>query len=326
MDNDLRPGNNRTLLIGLATLVLFALVTLGAWAFLDVTSIARTEPAIPDDASDSFDALTGSEGDTARVVSLGTLSPELDESSGVAVSRRYDGVVWSHNDGDDPVLYALRPDGTLLSRISVEVDDTEDWEDIALGPCPPESVAPAGGDCLYVGDVGDNDAERESMMVVVLREPDPGKPGTVPVLGTIRFRYPDGPADTEALAVSPGGDILLVTKGEDGNSRLYQLSPGLDGGGVRDAELLGPLPTQTDRDEDRITGAAVSPDGRTLAIRSHHAVFLTALNDPLGAPILCEIGLSQPQGEGIDFLDGRRLILTSEEEAGRAPIVRLRCP
>ena len=326
MDNDLRPGSNRTLLIGLATLVLFVLVTVGAWAFLDVTDIARTEPVLPDDADESFDALTGAGGDTARVVSLGSLSPELDESSGVAVSRRYEGVVWSHNDGDDPVLYAIRPDGTLLSRIEVEVDDSDDWEDIALGPCPTESGARGGPDCLYIGDIGDNDAERESMSVVVLREPDPGKPGAVPILGSIRFRYPDGPADTEALAVSPGGDILLVTKGVDGNSRLYQLAPGLEDGGLRDAQLMGPLPATTDRDEDRITGAAVSPDGRTLAIRSHHAVFLTALSDPLGAPILCEIGLIQPQGEGIDFLDGRRLILTSEEEGGRAPIVRLRCP
>lgn len=30
----------------------------------------------------------------------------LDESSGVAVSRRNPGVLWTHNDGPRPVLYA----------------------------------------------------------------------------------------------------------------------------------------------------------------------------------------------------------------------------
>jgi len=43
-------------------------------------------------------------------------------------------------------------------------------------------------------------------------------------------------------------------------------------------------------------------------------------------PVLCEIGMHRPQGEGVDLLDEKRLILTSEEEAGRAPVVRLRCP
>ena len=202
----------------------------------------------------------------------------------------------------------------------------EDWEDIALGPCPGPAADRPAGDCLYVADVGDNDAERDFMSIVVLREPDPTSPGTVPALGTIRFRYPDGPADTEALALSPGGDLLLITKGTDGSGRLYHVSPDLGQTDVRDAQLVGPLPTSTTGEGDWITGAAVSPDGRTLAIRNHHAVYLTQLTDPLGAPILCEIGLHQPQGEGIDYIDDRRLLLTSEEEGGRAPIVRLRCP
>lgn len=325
MDNDLRPGNNRTLIIGLTTLLIFVAVTLGAWAFLEVDGILVPRPAMGEDAEESFSDLTGTAGDTARVVQLGTLTPDLDESSGVAVSRRYEGVVWSHNDGSENSLFAIRPDGTLLNEVEIDVEASEDWEDIALGPCP-AGHGERASDCLYIGDIGDNDAERESMAVVVIQEPDPSTESAVPVLGTIRFRYPDGPADTEALAVSPRGEILLVTKGTDGSGRLYRLVASLEGAGIQDAALIGPLPTATARNEDWITGAAISPDGRTLAIRNHHAVYLTALTDPLGAPLLCEIGIFQPQGEGIDFLDAQRLLLTSEEEGGRAPVVRLRCP
>lgn len=326
MDNDLHPGNNRTLLIGLAALVVFAAVALGAWAVFGLDGLAQAEPELPEDPAESLGRLTGTSGDTARVVRLGTASPELHENSGVAVSRRHDDVVWTHNDGGEGRLYSMRLDGTLIARIGVDVSGVEDWEDIALGPCPGEEPGRAVGDCLYVADVGDNDATREFMSVVVVREPDPWSSGVVPALGTIRFRYPDGPADTEALAVSPGGDLLLITKGTDGSGRLYRLAPELESRGTQDAVLIGPLPTSTTDEGDWITGAAVSPNGRTLAFRNHHAVFLSPLSDPTSAPTLCEIGLHQPQGEGIDYLDGERLLLTSEEEGGRAPIVRLRCP
>jgi hypothetical protein len=326
MENDLRPGNNRTLLIGLATLVVFVLVALGSWALLGMEGLASSEPELGEDPAESLERLTGAAGDTARVVRLGTASPELHENSGVAVSRRYDDVVWTHNDGSEGRIYSMRLDGTVVARIGVDVRGVDDWEDIALGPCPGDDRDRTTPDCLYVADVGDNDATREFMSVVVLREPDPRSPGVVPALGTIRFRYPDGPADTEALAVSPGGDLLLITKGTDGSGRLYRLAPELERRGTQDAVLIGPLPTSTTEEGDWITGAAVSPDGRTLAFRNHHAVFLSPLSDPTSAPTLCEIGLHQPQGEGIDFLDGERLLLTSEEEGGRAPIVRLRCP
>jgi hypothetical protein len=326
MDHDLRPGSNQTLLIGLTTLGIFAVVVLGAWGILGVDGVTPSEPELGEDPAESLERLTGTGGDTARVVRLGTISPELHENSGVAVSRQYEDVVWTHNDGPEGRLYSMRRDGTLIARIDVAVDGVQDWEDIDLGPCPGREGSASTEDCLYVADVGDNGADRASMSVVVLREPDPRSPGTVPALGILRFRYPDGPADTEALAVSPGGDLLLITKGTDGSGRLYRLSPDLDGPALKDAELMGPLPTSTTDEGDWITGAAVSPDGRTLAFRNHHAVFLTPLSDPLSAPTLCEIGLHQPQGEGIDYLDGERLLLTSEEEGGRAPIVRLRCP
>ena len=43
-----------------------------------------------------------------RVVDMGPIPREVRESSGLAVSRAYPGVFWTHNDsGDRPRLYAL---------------------------------------------------------------------------------------------------------------------------------------------------------------------------------------------------------------------------
>src|SRR2546425_2345850 len=64
-------------------------------------------------------------------------SPRLIESSGVAVSHAHPGVLWSHNDsGDGPYLYATDLTGADRGRVLVSGAENEDWEDMALGPCP----------------------------------------------------------------------------------------------------------------------------------------------------------------------------------------------
>src|SRR5262245_41247001 len=57
--------------------------------------------------------------------------PGLVESSGVAISRRTPGVLWSHNDsGNDSILFAIEPNGTARGRMRVPVR-MRDWEDIS---------------------------------------------------------------------------------------------------------------------------------------------------------------------------------------------------
>lgn len=330
MSNDHQPGGAPILLIGLAALGVFVLISLLAWG-LGIDHVPRAaDPTLGEDPAESFSRLTsGGVQDTGRVVTLGQLGTVLTESSGVAVSRAYPDVVWSHNDGAEGRLYALHTDGTLVASFDVG-GGVEDWEDIDLGACPADG--PSERDCLYVGDTGDNAANRDGYAVDIVPEPDPSADASAVPLRRVRFVYPDGPADTEGLAVTPGGEALMVTKGSDGTARLYRLSmapdstPAAAEGEVRAAVLVGALPLDVTASRDRITAAAVSPDGTLLAVRNHHAVYLFPLDRPLGAPVLCEIGAWQPQGEGMDFLADDMLILTSEQEGGRSPIVRLRCP
>src|SRR3989442_13746056 len=100
-------------------------------------------------------------------------SPRLIESSGVAVSHTYRGVLWTHNDsGDGPYLYATDLRGTDRGALLVPGAQAIDWEDIALGPCPVSFLLQAGS-CLYLADTGDNLEFRPVVKVYAIQEPPP---------------------------------------------------------------------------------------------------------------------------------------------------------
>jgi hypothetical protein len=267
-----------------------------------------------------------------RITVLGEMSERVPESSGAAVSRQHDGIMWTHNDqGRRARIFAVTHDGRLRSTVNVSGVRAEDWEDIARAPCP--ASLPAEGDCLYIADTGDNGESRESYAVLILPEPDPAQEDIeIEAPARLELRYPEGPADTEALAVTPQGDVLLVTKGLNGESVLYRVPAAIvaqaasgSGDRVHDAARVGVLPLDVSTRMRRITGAALSPDGRTLAVRSLTSVYLFDVAQPLTEPRLCDIGPRQPQGEGIDFLSTGDIILTSERVGGEAPILRVHC-
>src|SRR5688500_16509896 len=62
--------------------------------------------------------------------------PELPEGSGLAASRRTEGRFWSHNDSGDAVLFALDAQGQVTGRVQVTGASVQDWEAVAVGPCP----------------------------------------------------------------------------------------------------------------------------------------------------------------------------------------------
>ena len=283
----------------------------------------------------------------ARVLeAIGEVPDELTESSGLAVSRTQPGVLWSHNDsGDGPNLYAMDPSGRLLAVIRVANAAAVDWEDMSSGPCPASLLATApleGPTCLYLADIGDNDGVRKELTVYVVVEPllatTGGKPPTIEAQA-FRYRYPDGPHDSEAFAVSPNGDVTIVTKGRSGTIDFFGISAASVAAALTSGELLtaehrgdtGIEPNQ--RIGRHVTGAAVSPDGMTLAVRTYYEVFFFGAVHAgpegsrwrnLGRP--CSLGDAEPQGEAIDYLDEETLLLTSERSRGRpGTIHRLQC-
>jgi hypothetical protein len=312
--------------IGIVASVVAGALALGAWALgVDV----EPENVEARESLDPPSALP----DDARITVLGEMSDRIRESSGIAVSRQHDGVAWTHNDqGREAQIFAIMYDGRLRSSLSVEGVELTDWEDISLAPCP--VAVRADTQCLYIADTGDNAEKRPALSIEILPEPDPSQPHrSVRVAARLAVRYPEGPADTEAMAVTTQGDILLITKGMNGTATLYRVTAATVARAtaqgaqheVYDAVRVGPLPLDVSTRVKRITGAAMSSDGRTLAVRSMTSIYLFDAGRPLSLPRLCEVGLRQPQGEALDFLDGTNLILTSERVGGTAPILRVRC-
>jgi hypothetical protein len=154
----------------------------------------------------------------------------IDEMSGIARSRTYDGVYWVHNDsGDRARIFPIRLDGSVVIPPFVSRRDTSDrpedpsvvyegihiegavnidWEDIAID-----------GDTLYIADVGNNGNARRDLAVYVVKEPNPEATLQAHALKRIPIAYPDQKAfpdekwhfDCEAVFVFRG-KLYFITK------------------------------------------------------------------------------------------------------------------
>ena len=141
-----------------------------------------------------------------------------------------------------------------------------DWEDLASGP------GAGGRRTLYVGDIGDNDQVRDDLVVYRVAEPSRG--AAQRRAGRAAVPLPGRPPQRRGALRRPGlGTDLRASRraSRRGPSRaaLYRfplpLRPGrrvtLEKVGGRFAKLVAPVPL--------VTGAAVSPDGTRLAIRTY---------------------------------------------------------
>ena len=273
---------------------------------------------------------------TALLVIQATFqSPRLVESSGVAVSRAYPGVLWTHNDsGDGPYLYATDLRGTDRGALLVPGAQAIDWEDMALGPCP-VAFKLQSGPCIYLADTGDNLEVRPYVTIYAIPEPAPPERagdtlGTTRAPAVLRLRYPDGPHDVEAVYVSPRDTaVYLVSKGAVRGTaiRLYRVDRSawrapdttFD---IVVATLVQTLDIQPSSEAGRVvTAGAVSTDGRVVALRTYAEIYV--FRPGVGGRLLpardrpCNTAGLQIGGEAIDFLDDSTFVLTSEASSYR---------
>jgi hypothetical protein len=197
----------------------------------------------------------------AEPIEFGKVKPkQLNEISGIASSRLNPRVYWLHNDGDSGKVFAVRANGKLAATIDSPVP-VEDVEDIAIGPGPA-----AGVEYLYLGDIGDNNASRQSIQVVRFPEPNLAAGGNVDVAPStverIRLEYPDGPHVAESLLVDPAtGSLFVVTK-EPSRARLYE-APATE---LTDGATVKLRPSGTLAIAE-VSAGAISPDGKRIVLR-----------------------------------------------------------
>jgi len=135
---------------------------------------------------------------------VGTVQSALiKEASGLAASRKNPGVLWVHNDGGSPCVYAITPEGKLLGVYNLAGAKVRNWEDIAIGPGPEPNV-----DYLYVGDIGDNNAKRKDVTVYRIIEPNVNAGQafvnfTINNVESILFFYTHGPPGAQNVLLEP---------------------------------------------------------------------------------------------------------------------------
>jgi len=243
----------------------------------------------------------------------------LVELSGLAVDAA--GLWAISDDGRRVELYRLDPgDCAVLDTRTARIDP-RDSEDLALGP----------DGALWVGDIGDNDLERDTVAVMVVPAAGPAR--------LHRLRYPDGPHNAEALLVDATGAPVVVTKDPLRAASIYRTDGSPTGPGptplVRVGELVLPGSDTPGGPVGRlgsrvVTGAALSTDRRVVAVRTYTDAWLypvpdgdvvAALARPVGPPVQVPLP-GEPQGEAITFLPDGTLLSGSETRGGEVGRLR----
>lgn len=233
--------------------------------------------------------------DQYEEVQLGKINKqEMQESSGLAVAAPGGAEFWTHGDGGSPsALYRVSRTGALLATVPVPGANNRDWEDLASDP----------QGRLYLGDFGNNENSRRYLAIYRFDPAQPEQP-----VDTIRFSYPDQRAfpprksqrnfDCEACYFA-NDSLYLFTKNRSKGGLLTKqyvvpARPGTYIATLRDSLEL----------ETWVTGASVSPDGRTVALLGYGFVYLF-------------------EGEPTQRVFNRRRLRVRVESSGQAEAVTL---
>ncbi len=232
----------------------------------------------------------------------------IDETSGIADSKRNPGYLWVQQDSDNPTDLALiSHKGQVLKKIFLKDTRNRDWEDIqvAAGPDPAK-------DYVYLGDIGDNGAIFGSYFIY--RFPEPQKEvDTVFNIERINFKYPDGSHDAEAFLVEPDTkDIYIITKKEP-QSSIYVLKYPYS---TTDINMVSYVSKLT---YNNVVSASIQPDGKGVAVKAYFNIqyyprnpgeSLATVLQKTPTPMEYEAEL---QGEAISFTNDNKGYFTLSE-------------
>jgi hypothetical protein len=179
-------------------------------------------------------------------------------------------------------------------------------------PVDVEALAPGEGGSVWVGDIGDNSGNRDSIHVASV----PVGRGDVDADGpAYDLAYPDGARDAESLLVHPVTGRLYVATKEVFGGLLYAAPEDLDPTRTNLLTEVGPVVSIA-------TDAAFFPDGRHLVVRGYDSARIYGF--PSLEPV-ADLDLpEQEQGEGLAVTPDGDLLVSTEGQ--RTDVLRVPLP
>ena len=210
---------------------------------------------------------------TGQITVAGRLSDRfMNETSGIAASGIFKDMFYVHNDsGDESRFFMISPDGKLHHTLKYDGNNgDDDCEDIAVGPGPAK-----GKSYVYVGNIGDNSAEREAITIYRFEENRSWLKGSVANIKAqkLYLQYPDGPKDAESLMIDPIDELFYIVTKRTDTVRIYTSPLAHKPNDTLSLTYRGKLFFEGTKPFKWITGGDVSKDGDDVLLKSYDKVY-----------------------------------------------------
>lgn len=239
-----------------------------------------------------------------------SLPNSLKEVSGIAISGAE--ILVHEDSGNNSEITVLDQQGKIKRTIAFPTIKNKDWEDIEID---------ANSD-LYIGDFGNNANIRQDLVIYKVSRANLTKT-KVTDIQKIEFSYPeqtkfppsksDLKYDVEAFVLYKDNFYLFTknrAKKMDGTAYVYKV-PNVPG--KHKAQRIATIATCTEREKCMITGAALSPDQKTIALLSHTKIWLykNFENEKFTDPKVIDLDHFS-QKEAIVFKDNNTVLVADE--------------
>ncbi|MCP4728279.1 MAG: hypothetical protein GY863_24800 [bacterium] len=249
-------------------------------------------------------------------------SDMINESSGIAKSRKWDDVYWTHNDsGDEARIFAVNGKGNLIKPenaddyrgIRIIGAKNVDWEDIAVD----------NNGNLIIGACGNNANQRTDLSLYIVKEPDPYNDIETDAALKIPFYYPEQDLDTksrmnfdcEAVFWNAGKLYMFTKHRSNNNTSLYRFDSIVQGK-KNPVKLVSKFKVG-----QMVTAADASRDGKKVALLTYNSIWLfippgnrnSVFESDFFQGGIYWLPIAAKQCEGICF-DDDQLVITNEQK------------
>jgi len=268
----------------------------------------KSNPVAPSDTTKKVDTIAVGVYSTiladtstfSKGVQLGRLNdPLIQSASGLAASRSYPGMFWTHNDaGNSRDIFLLDSTGKRRTYFDVTNGANIDWTDMAIGPGPTSGV-----NYIYLADVGDSKINRGFVSIQRFPEPtgqiDTVNPGVTAAADHITFIYPDGARDAETILLDPlTKDIYIIDKATS-LAGVYLAKYPQPVGTIFTIQKIAVIQLSS------LRGGSMSTDGQEILVKNPGVIYYwkrksgESVLDMLLRPPVTEPYLGEAHGEAI---------------------------